>query len=191
MKKAFTLMEMLVCLALMAALIALFMTAIKGRPNTNMVMFRKAYNTTSQSVYEMLQSAIYYQTGELSDLDKTEQKVEDEYPQGTSKFCKIFASFVNTAGDIDCSSKLGTPSFTTLDGISWYLPPKTTSGRFSGKETIQVDVNGSETRPNCKEGAANCANPDIFEIKVSSTGKISIDGTLAKQYLQKSGKISK
>ena len=48
MKKAFTISEMMVCLAIMAALAALFLSAIRVKPNSNMVMFRKAYNVTSK-----------------------------------------------------------------------------------------------------------------------------------------------
>lgn len=190
MKKAFTLSEMLVCISIMAVLVVLFLSTTRAKPNSNMVMFRKAYNITSTNVYEILQSAAYYETGLLSELAKTSEKVEDEYPQGDSKFCKIFASFINTAGDIDCS-KGSSPSFTTLDGIAWYLPPKTTSGKFTGKEKITVDVNGTENLPNCKEGDANCDNPDIFDIEINKYGKISIPGTIAQQYLQNTRKISK
>ena len=53
MKKAFTLSEMMVCLTVMAALVALFLSTIKVKPNSNMVMFRKAYNITSTTIYEI------------------------------------------------------------------------------------------------------------------------------------------
>ncbi|MDE6138691.1 MAG: prepilin-type N-terminal cleavage/methylation domain-containing protein, partial [Candidatus Gastranaerophilales bacterium] len=160
MKKAFTLSEMLICITIMAALVVLFLSTTHAKPNSNMVMFRKAYNITSTNVYEMLQTAAYYETGLLNDLAKTSEKIEDEYPQGSQKFCKIFASFLNTAGDVDCSKGGKTPTFTTLDGITWYLPPKTTSGNFSGTETITVDVNGAENPPNCKAVSSECKTPD-------------------------------
>ena len=54
MKKAFTLSEMMVCLTVMAALVALFLSTIRVKPNSNMVMFRKAYNITSTTIYEIL-----------------------------------------------------------------------------------------------------------------------------------------
>ncbi len=191
MKKAFTLSEMLVCISIMAVLVVLFLSTTHAKPNSTMVMFRKAYNITSTNVYEMLQSAAYYETGLLSELTKTSEKVENEYPQGTQKFCKVFASFVNTAEEVNCKKNDKSPTFTTLDGIAWYLPPKTTSGKFTGKEKITVDVNGIENLPNCKEGDTNCDNPDIFDIEINKYGKISIPGTIAQQYLQNTRKISK
>lgn len=191
MKKAFTLSEMLVCISIMAVLVVLFLSAVRAKPNSNMVMFRKAYNITSNNIYEMLQSAIYYETGFLNNLQPTSQQVEGEYPSGQTKFCKIFANYVNTAGEPKCSGSKTEPSFSTLDGIDWYLPPKTTSGSFSNKEIIRVDVNGAQNPPNCKEGDSNCDAPDIFEIKVSNVGKIYIDDDIAKKYLQNVRNISK
>lgn len=191
MKKAFTLSEMLVCIAVMAAIVVLFLSAIRAKPNSNMVMFRKAYNITSNNIYEMLQSAIYYETGVLSDLTATTQIIEGGRPSGNSKFCKIFANYVNTAGEAKCTGSSSEPSFSTLDGIDWYLPPKTTNGRFTSKETIRVDVNGAANPPNCKADSADCDNPDIFEIKVSDVGKMYIDEDIAKKYLQNTRNISK
>lgn len=175
----------------MAVLVLLFLSTTRAKPNSEMVMFRKAYNITSTNVYEMMQSATYYESGLLSNTDKTTQKVEGEFPQGNQKFCKIFASYLNTAEAPNCSSGGSEPTFTTLDGIDWYLPPKTTSGTFAGKEKITVDVNGKNNKPNCKEGDSDCKNPDIFDIEISETGKIYISGDIAKQYLQNTRKISK
>ena len=192
MKKAFTLSEMLVCLTIIGALIAIFLSTIRVKPNSNMVMFRKAYNITSNTLYEILQNAAYYETGLLNDTSATSEKVENEKPSGEQKFCKIFASYVNTAGEVNCKKNPdNSPSFETLDGMSWYLPPKTTSGKFSGIETIKIDVNGSNNPPNCKEGDSDCKNPDIFEIQIYTSGKISIPGEIAKQYLQNTKRISK
>lgn len=192
MKKAFTLSEMLVCIAIMAALVVMFMSTIKARPNSNMVMFRKAYNITSNTVYEMLQSAAYYEDGLLSNKSATSQEVDGAHPSGVTKFCKIFGSYLNTAGEVKCTGGSSSkPSFTTLDGIEWYLPPKTTSGSFTGKETIRVDVNGKDNPPNCKESDADCKTPDIFEIYITKVGKISVTGDLAIKYLQNTKNISK
>jgi prepilin-type N-terminal cleavage/methylation domain-containing protein len=187
MKKAFTLSEMLVCLALISVITALFMSVIRVRPNVNMVMLRKAYNTTSNIVYEMLQTATYYPNGTLSDLDATSQKVDNEKPSGTTKFCKIFVSFLNTADEANCSTKKE-PNFSTLDGITWYIPPSSfpTSGN-----TIKVDVNGIKNLPNCKEGEEGCKTPDTFEFTILPSGKIKINSEIAKEYLQNTKRVSK
>ena len=191
MKKAFTLSEMLICIAIMAALVVLFLSTIKAKPNSGMVMFRKAYNITSNNVYEILQSAAYYENGLLDNLNPTDQKIENTRPSGTTKFCKVFVSYINTIGDVKCDNNKEVPSFVTTDGITWWLPPKTTSGNFANKEIIKIDVNGVDNLPNCKDGDADCKDPDIFEIKVANTGKLYIEGDMAKQYLQNTKKISK
>ena len=187
MKKAFTLAEMLVCLALISAVVVIFLSTIKARPNSNMVMFRKAYNITSNSVYEMLQSAVNYETGDLKeDANKpTEKKINNEYPKGDTKFCKVFAYYVNTGTEPNCSGN--GPHFTTLDGIDWYMPMGTFS---SGKETIRVDVNGKDNLPNCAP-SDSCPNPDIFEIVIDNEGKLSVPNEVARSYLQTTKKISK
>lgn len=216
MKKAFTLSEMMVCLTVMAVLVALCISTIRIKPNTNVVMFRKAYNITSTTIYEILQNSVYYESGSLSVLDPTSETIEGEKPSGASKFCKVFASFVNTADTPDCSDGEG-PSFSTLDGIAWYLPPKTTDGTFKGQEIIKVDVNGPDNKPNCEELPSlefnphininkvkqkapfnkeilklkTCKEPDTFNIYVSESGKLYIKDPIAKQYLQNSKKISK
>jgi len=190
MKKAFTLSEMLVCLGVIAVVMAITISVIRAKPNSNMVMFRKAYNIISNTVYELMQTGTYYEAGNFSDLRATSQKIEGEKPSGNSKFCKVFASYINTTGDVDCNSGDGA-SFQSNDGITWYLPPKTTTGDFSGKETIKVDVNGSDNKPNCEAGSSGCDNPDIFKIEISDIGKLYVSSDIAQKYLQSTKHISK
>lgn len=191
MKKAFTLMELVVCLGIIGVLSIMMLSAMRARPNTNSVMYRKAYNTTTNIVYEMLQSSVWYDAGELSNLSETLEKINEEAPQGKSKFCKIFASYLNTTNEVDCSSNnADKPSFSTADGLDWFLPPKTTTGDFTSDETITVDVNGIENLPNCKE-SESCQNPDIFDIQVTNIGKIIIVGDIAKGYMRNVRNITK
>ena len=188
MKKAFTLAEMLVCLALISAVVVIFLSTIKARPNSNMVMFRKAYNIASNSVYEMMQSPVNYPTGKLSNTAKTEIPIDDEYPSGKSKFCKVFAHYVNNGQENPPCLDNGEPHFTTMDGIDWYMPITTS---FSSGATIKVDVNGKDNLPNCKPDDAGCSNPDIFEIRIDDDGKLSVPNDIARSYLQNSRRISK
>lgn len=196
MKKAFTLSEMLVCIAIMGVLVSIMMTCLKAKPNTNMVMFRKAYNITANVVQEMMNSTSYYFSEELSDLGTTEVFIEGEKIDGATKFCRIFASLVNTVETQHCAAGTSGPSFTTTDGIDWYLPPKSgTPGTWAGQEYIQVDVNGSSTAPNCALNtsgyeAASCRNPDKFNIYISKEAKLSVRGTAA-EYLKTSQRISR
>ena len=200
MKKAFTLIEMLVCLAVIAIVSVMLFSVFRAKPNSNMVMFRKAYNITSTTLYELFQASTYYESGSLNVLEPTAEVINNERPSGETKFCKVFGHFVNTIDVPNCNKGNSEPSFTTLDGIDWYLPPKTTSGNFNGEEIIRVDVNGADNLPNCKDGSEcacinandkNCVEPDIFEFHIVNSGKMYIRGPVAKQYLKNSRKISK
>jgi prepilin-type N-terminal cleavage/methylation domain-containing protein len=190
MKKAFTLVEILVSLTVITVIIAMFLSALNVKPNSNMVLFRKAYNITSNTVYEMLQSSVYYESGILSNTTAVSQKNEGEYPSGTTKFCKVFASYINTSGTPNCAKTDKKPSFSSLDGLDWYLPPKTTPGTFANKEIIRIDVNGSENLPNCK-ASSGCKDPDIFDIEISDIGKLYVPSEIARKYLQNRRTITK
>lgn len=191
---AFTLAEMLVCITVISAIIVIFLSSVRAKPNSNMVMFRKAYNITSNAVYDMLQTDMYYEGGILNNTGPTDVSIEGEKPSGATKFCKVFASYLNTTGTIACDSNTSVPSFTTLDGIEWYLPPKTGgSGKFTSTEKIKVDVNGKDNLPNCEDiPHSTCKEPDIFYIHIAETGKLSVyPGTKTMEYLQNSKRISK
>ena len=189
-RKAFTISEMMVCIGVIAALTALFMSVIRIKPNSNMVMFRKAYNIVSTTMYEIFQTAAYYEGASLSDYSTpTSEVINGERPSGNTKFCKVFGHFVNTTDIPDCSTSTG-PNFITTDGIAWYMPPNTTNGTFSSEEKIIVDVNG-ENKPNCHEGETGCKHPDKFNIYISGSGKLFVRDALAQQYLQNSRRISK
>lgn len=243
-KKAFTLDEALICIGVMGAIAALILLTIRIKPNANMVLFRKAYNTVSNTVAEMLETPAYYSSGLLSETTQTMQKVAGEYPNGEQKFCKIFASYINVSGSVDCSKgnwdvflkktplkktavkktlaqktivqqpdvNVGAAqsakkhyfweddeplkvlsnkvSFSTADGIDWFLPPTFSSGTFaSGKEIIGVDINGIDEPPNCLDGS--CKNPDRFYIYVAKDGKVSVETPNAILYLKNARKISK
>jgi hypothetical protein len=62
---------------------------------------------------------------------------------------------------------------------------------FKDSSTITVDINGENEKPNCKEGDEGCNAPDTFEFIIYNTGKISVNGDIAKEYLQNSRKITK
>ena len=180
MKKAFTLAETLVSVLIIGVVASVTLSSLKHvKPNTCMVMFRKAYNITANAVGEMTQNISYY-TGDLSNLSTTTALVEGEYPEGTSKFCKIFMSFVNTIDASNCSAS-GVTTFSTADGITWYLP----AANFSGREQITVDVNGDLTPPNCSASSSTCKNPDIFVIEISPSGKLYLTDAIAREYLKK------
>lgn len=188
MKKAFTLAETLITLGIIGVLAGVSMGMLSSNnPNSDMLMFRKAYNITTNAVYSILQSGAYYEEGVLSDTSNTPVNVNGAQVQGDTKFCQVFASIVNAIDAPVCPGVAwDAPSFTTADGVAWYIP----SSRFAVNATISVDVNG-DSRPNCLAGAADCNHPDRFEIQITPEGKVNVNNARAREYLTNRSNIIK
>ncbi len=125
MKKAFTLPEAVICVAIIAVLAAVMVPGLlKVKPDEEKLMVKKAYSTTSEiisylandvGIYSRMQADGFADAIPYTDLDGIEYS-------GAKKFCAIFASKVSTAsqgstttfGDFGCST-----TFTSVDGISW------------------------------------------------------------------------
>ena len=173
LKYGFTLAESLITMGIISIIAMIMMATIKSGPNPNAAMFRKAYNTLSTVVSEMVSTESLYPDGVLYNLDPTAVEIDGANPSGNTKFCSIFASMVQTVGDVDCvNNRLtsSTASFITSDGIEWHMSPSDISSYMS----IMVDVNG-KSGPNC----SNCKKPDRFDFFVSKTGRISIPSSSA------------
>lgn len=53
-----------------------------------MVMFRKAYNITSTTIYEILQNSVYYESGSFAVLQPTSETINGERPSGKQNSAK-------------------------------------------------------------------------------------------------------
>lgn len=214
--KAFTLAELLICLMVCATLAAIILPAIAYmRPDKKKVLFKKAYYVAERMVYELANDEDFYPTtGETVGLANLNKATYMGHTYGSSsneskrkgKFCSLFARKVNTTDDLEykdgvltvCGSNkdysnLGkgtytTPTFTTTDGISWYMPytdfNKTNYDETDGAK-IYVDVNGSEG-PNCINDRVTGCKPDIFIIHVMADGKMFVKGDKEREYLSTS-----
>lgn len=193
--KAFTLAEVLVTLAVLGVLASIMLPTVgQARPNKHKALFKKAYYVAERIVYELVNDEdLYPTTGETNGLDNVNEVgyLGQTYGSATveatqnSKFCNLFARKVNTTSDsASCDANhttfSGSPAFKTTDGISWYMP---NSNFAASPQTIRVDVNGTAT-PNCTYNASTCKDPDRFEIKVETDGKMYVSGTKEKEYLE-------
>lgn len=190
LKNGFTLAETLIAMGIIGIIAMVMMATIKSGPNPNAAMFRKAYNTLSTVVSEMVSTESLYPDGFLYNTDPTAVDIDGVYPSGNTKFCSIFASMVHTVGDLRCNannpSYSGTPTFTTTDGIAWHMSPNDFS---SGSISIKVDVNG-DNAPNCSS-TANCKKPDRFQMQVYNNGKITIDTDAGKEVMKDYRSVAK
>lgn len=199
-KRAFTLAEVLVSLALLGVLAAILIPVIsRAKPNPNKVMFKKAYSTLENVVAKMINDdTIYPDTtyGFSIETDPTERA------GSYNKFCYYLAENLNTIGATACplstvSTTPSAPFAITGDGILWYIYPNTSALRFMESASantftvkIIVDVNGTNP-PNCSADTLSssllpsgytsnsgnttiCPNPDTFIIGVSYKGNLKV-----------------
>ncbi len=128
MKKAFTLSEALVTLAILGVLAAILIPVIDNvRPDKDKLTYKKALYSMQSAVSNAMDSTVYSIAANSAAYWK-DKNVEDE------DFCKSVADALNTSGTIDCTgpSSYNSPNFITTDGIRyWGL-----EGRFDGDERI-------------------------------------------------------
>ena len=193
-KSGLTLAEIVITMGVVGVLAAVLVPVLRdSRPNTEMLMLKKAYSILGRNVFEIVNDDdLYPDDGDgihfgLSNTAKGYFKGEEF--SGSTKFCQAFAAKMNLKTDVNCDSSETfsngsepTGNFTSIDGIVWIVP-KT---NFSSDATIWVDVNGDK-KPNCSEpdetSSASCAEPDRFSFTITKWGKISVDGDVASAYL--------
>lgn len=191
-QNGFTLAEVLVTLTILGVIAAILIPAItKTTPNSQKVMFKKAYNILEQAIDSLINDDILYpnetnQSGFNYATDDTGDSA------GDNKFCYHLAQKLNISGAESCPNTTTatiTKFATTAEGINWYIFPgaATAAGQFpiTGNvytTRIVVDVNGSKL-PNCLSDSncatvkpaghtCGCAAPDTFVIGVRYDGKI-------------------
>ena len=126
MKKAFTLSEALITLAILGVLAAILIPVIdSARPDKDKITYKKALYTMQGAVSNAMDSTVYSVAANSAAYWKDENI-------GKSDFCKAVADSLNIAGRINCdgdygSSNYDSPNFITTDGIRyWGLEDKFT-----------------------------------------------------------------
>ena len=188
MKKAFTLSEALVTLAIIGVLAAILIPVISTvRPDKDKISYKKALYSMQSAVSNAMDSTVYSIAANSAAYWR-DQNISDE------DFCRSVADSLNTAGTINCSNSgytkcssepdgtprgpggscYSSPNFITTDGIRyWGLEGKFRDQPDQNSRTIYVDraLSSGELDKLAKDGSL----PDRglgLKIQVSYDGKI-------------------
>lgn len=149
-KKGFTLAETLIVIAIIGVLtIILIPLLTKDNPSKNKVIFKKAYNSLAQIVFNMINDDVNYPATRFDSNNIPRGfNYTTATPNGngtTNKFCFYLSNQLNTVGNITCplatdpaaAGNIATvPIFTMSDGSAWYI-------RLGGNDADPPDANGA------------------------------------------------
>ena len=173
MKKAFTLSEALVTLAIIGVLAAILIPVVSNvRPDKDKITYKKALYTMQNAVSNAMDSTTYTMASNSAAYWK-DDAIGDE------DFCKAIAESLNIAGSYNCGCPAGeptsnydNPNFITTDGIRyWGLECK-----FTG-DTREIYVD-RKLGPNEINAVAKYREKDPktgLKIRVRYDGRISTD----------------
>ena len=178
MKKAFTLSEALITLAIIGVLAAILVPVINNvRPDKDKITYKKALYTMQSAVSDAMESTVYTMAANSAAYWKDSNV-------GDADFCNAVADSLNTSGSINCSGSAGSssysnPNFVTTDGVRyWGL-----EGKFNG-DTRDICVDrkmsaGEYTRMTAKRSSSGSGTTDCtggMKIQVRYDGKVSTPG---------------
>ncbi len=196
-KNAFTLAETLVMMAIVGIIAVVTVSGYqKIRPNKDMFMLKKAYDTLSNTVASLANDDILYpEILSVTDSLDSDVKIPVLASKGHlflntnvhegglykpyNKFAYNFAQKLSTAAPAQCMDSQC--KFKTTDGIFW-----TVTDKFDTDEAIaivDVDIN-SDKIPNADYTESQ--TPDRFKFIVDSSGRIYLnsDDIIEKKYLE-------
>lgn len=207
MKRAFTLMELLVVLAILGVIASLVMSSVLNIiPNENRVKFRKGFATISNVISEVTNNTRYYPDSDpsipiLTDPNTADADVIAQLQRATGNaiasdeqfFCATIAASLNLiplgGANIACDlTAENAVSLRTPDGITFYNLAGPFNQDNNTRKFIYMAVSSKEAHPVGGAVAGDFAgrdvnNPAVFRFKLEKTGRIIVDDVIEQEYL--------
>ncbi len=182
MKKAFTLSEVLISLAIIGVISAILIPVLNNvRPDKERILYKKAMYT--------LQNAISTALNDNSEKVANSAAYWGDSTTDSTAFCADVAGALNVVGTINCgiTGSSTSPNFVTVNGSKWWGlgGDKFTQSGSNMSKVITVDVDGNNGK--------NSDGVDQLKIKVRFDGKVSTDSSWSteNEYLSNAMKIAK
>ena len=181
MKKAFTLSEALITLAIIGVLAAILIPVIdSARPDKDKITYKKAMYSMQGAISNAMDSAVYSVAA-----NSAAYWMDDMV--GENAFCEALAEELNTSGAVNCSgtSSYASPNFITTDGIRfWGLEGKPWSTTGVRERDIFVDRPIGTNELKAVENTRGRTGNDAYgmKIRVRYDGKITTPGDSSYDY---------
>lgn len=170
-KKAMTMAEILVCLAVVGILAMMIIPIItKTTQNKEKFLYKKAINTMQNAV-----SAVMNENGVVNSAN-----FWPDLSNGGGDLQKAIGSKMILMGNYGSGTSSDDPSFVSNDGMIWWNLPKQwptgDDGGMADHVDITVDVNGEGGKNMTTEGDENTVvtNPDRLKIRLMKDGRVIV-----------------
>lgn len=165
-KKAMTMAEVLVCLAIVGILAMLLIPIItKTTQNREKFLYKKALNTMQNAVSAVMnENGVVNSSNFFPDLSNNGQDLQ-----------KAIGRKLILMGDYGSGISASDPTFISNDGMIWWdLPKKWPAGEDHIDVMVDVNGGGGKNMTTDSDGSKVVTNPDRLKIRLMKDGRVIV-----------------